>query len=118
MLKQYTTIRDSVTLCFVVRAHGGRGFSTPGQRALARSRLGTRLDTEGWLRLVESGSRSQLRNKEAVTERFAALLNQALRPPKVRKPTKVPKVQKLRRLASKKSRAEIKKLRERIRGDE
>lgn len=91
---------------------------SPGQRTLARSRLGTRLDTEGWLRLVESGSRSQLRNKEAVTKRFVTLLIQALRPPKVRKPTKVPKAQKLRRLESKKSRAEVKKLRERIRGDE
>lgn len=88
------------------------------QRALLHDRLGPRLDGEGWLRLVESGSRSQLRNKESVTERFASLLHQALRPPKLRKPTKVPKIQKLRRLQSKKSRSAVKKLRGRIRGDE
>jgi ribosome-associated protein len=91
---------------------------SPDQRALVRSRLATRLDTEGWLRLVESGSRSQLRNREAVTKRFAALLHQALRPPKVRKPTRVPKAQKLRRLESKKNRAVVKQLRGKIRGDE
>lgn len=88
------------------------------QRVLARSRLATRLDADGWLRLVESGSRSQLRNREAVTKRFAALLNQALRPPKVRKPTRVPQAQKLRRLETKKSRAVVKKLRGKVRNDE
>jgi ribosome-associated protein len=88
------------------------------QRTLVRTRLATRLDAEGWLRLVESGSRSQLRNKEAVTKRFAALLQNALRPPKVRRPTKVPKAQKVRRLESKKSRAAVKKLRGKVLGDE
>lgn len=88
------------------------------QRALARIRLATRLDAEGWLRLVESGSRSQLRNREAVTGRFITLLSQAIRPPKVRKPTKVPRAQKARRLESKRSRATVKKLRGKVRGDE
>ena len=54
------------------------------QRDLLLERLGHRLDQEGWLRLVEAGSRSQLRNKEAVTERFLTLVAQALRPPKAR----------------------------------
>lgn len=88
------------------------------QRNLLRTRLASRLDTDGWLRLVESGSRSQLRNREAVTERFAALLAQASRPPKVRTPTRIPKAQKLSRLESKKSRSVVKKLRGKVRGDE
>src|SRR6186997_3175465 len=50
------------------------------QRALLRERLQTRLDGEGWLRLVEAGSRSQLRNREAAEARFLALLAQALKP--------------------------------------
>lgn len=91
---------------------------TDAQRSLARTRLAGRLDAAGWLRLVESGSRSQLRNKEAVTERFAALLLQALRPPKVRKPTRVPKAQKARRLESKRSRAAVKRLRGKVQSDE
>ena len=88
------------------------------QRSLARTRFATRLDAEGWLRLVESGSRSQVRNRETVTQRFVTLLNQALRPPKLRKPTRVPTAQKLRRLEAKKNRAVVKKLRGKIRSDE
>ena len=43
------------------------GALTEGQRALLAERLAHRLDSEGWLRLVEAGSRSQLRNRESVT---------------------------------------------------
>lgn len=88
------------------------------QRALLEERLGHRLDQEGWLRLVEAGSRSQLRNKETVTERFLALLAQALKPRKVRKPTKVSKTQKARRLETKRQRAQVKRLRGKVRSDE
>jgi ribosome-associated protein len=88
------------------------------QRALLRARLATRLDGEGWLRLVESGSRSQLRNRESVTERFAALLERALRPPKPRKPTRVPATEKRRRLEGKRQRGAIKRLRGPVRGRE
>ena len=88
------------------------------QRDLLLERLGHRLDQEGWLRLVEAGSRSQLRNKAAVTERFLTLVAQALRPPKVRKPTSIPKTQKARRLETKRQRAQVKRLRGKVRGDE
>ncbi len=88
------------------------------QRALLVERLGRRLDQDGWLRLVEAGSRSQLRNKEAVTERFLTLIAQALRPPKVRKPTAIPRAQKARRLETKRKRADVKRLRGRVRGDD
>jgi ribosome-associated protein len=88
------------------------------QRFLLEERLGHRLDQEGWLRLVEAGSRSQLRNKEAVTRRFLTLLAQAIRPPKLRKPTTIPKAQKARRLETKRKRAQVKRLRGKLRGDE
>jgi ribosome-associated protein len=91
---------------------------TDQQRALLLERLGHRLDQEGWLRLVEAGSRSQLRNKEAVTERFLALVAQSLKPAKVRKPTKVSRAQKTRRLETKRERAAVKRLRGKVRGDE
>ena len=88
------------------------------QRALLRVRLASRLDGEGWLRLVESGSRSQHRNRETVTERFAELLARALRPRKVRKPTRIPAAVKRRRLEHKRERSAVKRLRGRVQGDE
>jgi ribosome-associated protein len=88
------------------------------QRALLLERLGKRLDHAGWLRLVESGSRSQLRNRESVTERFVELLERAVRPRKVRKATRVPARVKRRRLEGKRQRGEVKRLRGKVAGDE
>jgi ribosome-associated protein len=88
------------------------------QRALLLERLGGRLDSAGWLRLVESGSRSQLRNREAVTERLAALLERALRPRKPRKATRVPTGVKRRRLEGKRQRGQVKRLRGKVSPDE
>jgi ribosome-associated protein len=91
---------------------------TEAQRELLRERLAHRLDSEGWLRLVEAGSRSQLRNREAVTARFVALVKQALRPRKARKPTGIPAAEKRRRLEGKRRRARVKRLRGPVHGDE
>lgn len=88
------------------------------QRALLRERLANRVDAEGWLRLVESGTRSQLRNRETVTERFAELLEGAVRPRKTRRATRVPTEEKKRRLQAKRQRAAVKRLRGRISDDE
>jgi ribosome-associated protein len=86
------------------------------QRVLAK--LATRIDGAGVLRLVSAGSRSQLQNREEVTERFAAMIEKALRVPKPRKRTKVPKGVKEDRLREKKMRSETKRNRERITPDE
>lgn len=94
------------------------GAPTAEQRELLEERLGHRLDREGWLRLVEAGSRSQLRNRETVTERFLALVDQALKPKRVRRATGIPKAEKRRRLESKRLRAGVKRLRGKVRGDE
>lgn len=91
---------------------------TSEQRRLLGERLGHRLDGESWIRLVEAGSRSQHRNREVVTIRFLRLLEQALKPRKVRKPTGIPRLQKKRRLESKRQRAAVKRLRGKVRGDE
>src|SRR5256885_7670098 len=48
------------------------------QRALLLERLAPRLDSTGRLRLVSSGSRSQLRNREDVTERLRSVVAGAL----------------------------------------
>ncbi|MEP6573625.1 MAG: alternative ribosome rescue aminoacyl-tRNA hydrolase ArfB [Gemmatimonadota bacterium] len=81
------------------------------QRQRALERLATRLDGDGRLRLVSSGSRSQFQNREDVTERFQALLAAALVVPKRRKATRPSKASKERRIEGKKKRGAIKRQR-------
>jgi ribosome-associated protein len=81
---------------------------TPEQRAQLLERLGSRLDSSGRLRLVSSGSRSQLRNREDVTERLRSVLAAALAVRKKRKPTKPSRAAKAARLEAKRRRATIK----------
>jgi ribosome-associated protein len=78
------------------------------QRAVLLQRLGPRLDSNGRLRLVSSGSRSQLRNREDVTARLQSVLAAALAVRKKRKPTKPSKAAKAARLAAKRRRAATK----------
>ena len=80
----------------------------PELRARALERLATRLDSEGVLRLVSDRTRSQLLNKEDVTERFVELLRAALTLPKARKATKLSKAVKARRLDAKRRHGEKK----------
>lgn len=80
-----------------------------GQRARLLTRLATRLDGAGRLRLVAGGSRSQLRNREAVTERLAELVAAALVVPKTRKRTRPTRASKAARLESKRRRAATKR---------
>jgi ribosome-associated protein len=91
---------------------------TETQRQLLRERLASRLDSEGWLRLTESGSRSQLRNREAATERLAELLARAVLPRKKRKPTRVPASARRHRLEAKRRRGQVKQLRGKVKSDE
>ena len=81
------------------------------QRRWLTTRLAGRIDSEGWLRLVSTESRSQLQNRKEVTERFRILLSQALVVPKKRKKTRPTKAAKERRLAGKKLTAAKKQLR-------
>jgi ribosome-associated protein len=83
----------------------------PEQRELLLQRLGPRLDSSGRLRLVSSGSRSQLRNRDDVTERLQIVVAAALAPRKKRKPTKPSRAAKAARLEAKRRRATIKQRR-------
>jgi ribosome-associated protein len=83
------------------------------QRSRLLTRLASRLDTTGRLRLVSSGSRSQLRNREEVTERLRDIVAAALHIPKKRKPTRPSKAAKAARLDSKRHRSTIKRERRR-----
>jgi ribosome-associated protein len=82
---------------------------TAEQRAQLLGRLKTRLDSTGGLRLVSSGTRSQLRNREDVTERLREVVAAALAVRKKRKPTKPSRAAKAARLEAKRRRASTKK---------
>jgi ribosome-associated protein len=88
------------------------------QRARVLEKLANRINGEGVLLLTEGGSRSQHQNKEAVVERFRALLAEALHVPKPRKRTRVPRAAKAERLEAKRRRSETKRLRGPVRPDE
>jgi ribosome-associated protein len=81
------------------------------QRARVIAKLGNRIDSTGQLRLVSSGSRSQLQNRREVTERFHRLIAQALVVPRKRKKTRPSKAAKERRLQSKRIQGHKKELR-------
>ena len=92
--------------------------STPNlsedQRQRLLDALRNRIDDEGVLHLVSGETRSQERNRKAVTERFVALLQEALRPRRKRKKTKLSKAAKERRREEKRRLSEKKRLRRQV----
>jgi ribosome-associated protein len=88
------------------------------QRARLLDRLSGRIDSRGVLRLVESGSRSQHKNREAATARFVELLQAALRRRTPRRKTRPPRSSRESRLREKKQRAETKKMRGRVKPED
>lgn len=86
---------------------------TEEERARLLARLATRLDSSSRLRLVSGETRSQLRNRESVTERLRAVVAGALAVPKRRKRTRVPASVKAARLEAKRRRSDLKRTRRR-----
>jgi ribosome-associated protein len=86
---------------------------TEEERARLLARLATRLDSAGRLRLVSGETRSQLRNRESVTERLRTVVASALALPKHRKRTRVPASVKAARLEAKRRRSDLKRARRR-----
>ena len=82
---------------------------TDEQRARLLGRLESRLDSAGRLRLVSSSSRSQLRNREEVTERLRDVVARALEVPKPRKRTKPSRAARAARLENKRRRSAVKR---------
>jgi ribosome-associated protein len=72
------------------------------ERARAMSKLASHLDSDGALHLESQSERSQLRNKDEVTRRFAQRLREALIVPKKRRKTKPTRASIEKRLESKK----------------
>jgi ribosome-associated protein len=84
--------------------------SLPNDVALRLMRLaGKRLTKEGVIVIVAQAHRDQTRNRAEARERLFALIRQAAVKPKPRRPTKVPKMQKRKRLEGKRHRSDIKR---------
>lgn len=73
-----------------------------------------RIDRNGVLRVVTSGSRSQLENRKTALRRLESLINQAIRETKPRIPTAPPEAGERARLAGKRRRSEVKRLRRKV----
>lgn len=84
---------------------------TDEQKETVLAKLQSKLTEEGILRITEDTSRSQHANREAVIKKLHAVIEQALKKPKKRVPTKVSKAAKKKRIDSKKRLSEKKSLR-------
>ena len=83
------------------------------QREQIVARLGQLVDRSGVLHLTSEQSRSQYRNRELVIARFQALLQQALRPRKKRRPSRPSRAAVERRLEKKRLQSAKKRARRR-----
>ncbi len=99
-----------VTLRFDVEASAAL---TDEQKARLHERLAGRISKEGVLAVSSGRQRSQLANREATIERFAELLREALAQAPPRKPTRVSRRQKARRIDEKRRRGQRKQGRSR-----
>ena len=83
----------------------------PYHKNLIMTKLKTRINKEGVLRVIASKHRSQHANKILAVERLQELLVAALKQQPKRKKTKIPYSAKRKRLENKKHRSKIKELR-------
>ena len=81
------------------------------QRRLVLSRLASRVDSDGDLRVVAADSRSQRQNRETAESRLVALVARALVIPKRRRPTRPTASSVRQRLDTKRRRADTKRQR-------
>jgi ribosome-associated protein len=72
------------------------------------TRLKTRINKEGMLRVVSQRHRHQAANREVAVERFIELLRETLKPVKARKKTRISLPAQKRRLKEKKHRSRLK----------
>ena len=77
-------------------------------RAWLLQRLASRLTNDGTLLITSTLTRDQIKNRDDATRKLALIVRTALERPKVRRPTKVSRGAKRRRVADKRHRAETK----------
>lgn len=87
---------------------------TEDQKLLITEKLSSRINNEGVLFVKSQTFRTQLENKDEVIRKINQLVVKALEQKKKRKPTKISKAAKEKRLESKKKKSEVKEGRRRV----
>src|SRR5574339_1040284 len=87
---------------------------TEEQKLLVAEKLSNRINNEGLLFVKSQTYRTQLENKDEVIRKINELIVKALAQKKKRKPTKISKAAKEKRLESKKKKSDIKEARRRV----
>ncbi|HKW49143.1 MAG TPA: alternative ribosome rescue aminoacyl-tRNA hydrolase ArfB [Gemmatimonadaceae bacterium] len=82
-------------------------------RARLLTKLASRLDADGMVRVVASDRRSQAQNRESAASRLAEIVRQALVVPKKRRPTRPTTASREQRLSDKRERSNRKRDRRR-----
>ena len=101
-------VSTRVTLFFGV---AGCSALNDSQKRRILTKLRTRADKNGQLRVVSQKHRTQAANRNAAIKKLAELITKALIRPKPRKKTKVPYASKQKRLVEKKRRGILKQYR-------
>lgn len=91
-------VSSKVELLFVVN---DSSLFTDEEKQLLNEKLQSRFNKDGYIQIICDEERSQYLNKEKALDRLINLLINALKKPKVRKPTKVSKAAKAARLEQK-----------------
>lgn len=91
-------VSSKVELLFVVN---DSSLFTDEEKQLLNEKLQSRFNKDGYIQVICDEERSQYLNKEKALDRLINLLINALKKPKVRKPTKVSKAAKAARLEQK-----------------
>lgn len=89
---------------------------TQEEKEWIKDKLKNRINKDGYLIVKSSETRSQLENKQIALRKLNELVTQSLIKPKKRKPTKISKAAKEKRLQSKRKDSEKKQMR-RYKGD-
>ena len=84
------------------------------QKEIIREKLDHKISTKGNIQITAQKYKSQFRNKELANQKFVDILNEALKPKKVRKKRSVSKNQKQKRLEGKKRKSDLKASRKRV----
>lgn len=104
-------VETKVTLRFNITT--SKAF-TDLQKDTIRTKLKNQINKNDELVIHQETDRSQIKNKQKIIKKFDALIRNALKPVKKRKPTKISKEAKLKRQQEKRHRSEIKSNRKKI----
>ena len=91
---------------------------TESEKTLIREKLVNKINSDGFLLVKSQTERSQLGNKQQVVQKMNLLVAKALIVPKKRKPTKIPKGIKEKRLEVKKKIGAVKDFRKKVSRDD